>query len=154
MNRRPDVISVAELHARAAELAKAAASEVEYREDAGMLILTIGGRVYGIEVAAVREVVSRPPVTMVPMAPPFVCGVINLRGEIIAALDLARMLQSSSEDASRFAVIVQRDDLVAAFLVEGVEDVDFRADREAVTPIDVGAILNHPQLLPFRSVTR
>lgn len=154
MSRRPEVISAAELAARAAELAKATPPEVEYREDAGLLIVTIGGRVFGIEVGAVREVISRPAITMVPMAPDFVSGVINLRGEIIAALDLSRLLKSSSPNTFAFAVIVHREDLVAAFMVDGVEEVDFRVDREAVTPIDVAGILNHPQLLPFRAVTR
>jgi chemotaxis signal transduction protein len=154
MTRRPEVISAAELEARAAELAKATPPEIEYREDAGVLIVTIGERVYGIDVGAVREIVAEPQITMVPLAPEFVSGVINLRGEIIAALDLSRVLQSTTSSTSNFAVIVHREDLVAAFIVDRVEEVDFRADRDAVAPIDVGGILNHPQLLPFRAVAR
>ena len=153
MTRRPEIISDAELQARAAELAKPTPVDVEYREDAGVLIVSVGGRRYGIEVGAVREAVAHPVITALPMAPAFVAGVINLRGEIVAALDLSRML-SSSPSTNQFAVVVHRDDLVAALLVDEVDEVDFRADRTAVTIVDVAGILDHPQLLVFRSVTR
>src|SRR6185503_3677872 len=133
MTRRPEIISDAELQARAAELATPTPVDVEYREDAGVVIVSAGGRRHGIDVGAVREVVSRPAITALPMAPAFVAGVINLHGEIVAALDLARVLDASSPSASRVAVVVHQGDLVAALLVDEVEEVDFRAGREAVT---------------------
>src|SRR4029079_10226199 len=111
-----EIISDAELRARAAELAKPTPVEVEYREDDGVLIVSVGEGRYGIAVGAVREAISRPAITSLPMAPALVAGVINVRGEIIAALDLSRVLESSSPSTNRFAVIVQRDDLVAALL--------------------------------------
>lgn len=49
---------------------------------------TIDGEAFGVDVARVREVVRPLEVTPIPLAPPGVAGLINLRGEIVTALDL------------------------------------------------------------------
>jgi purine-binding chemotaxis protein CheW len=48
----------------------------------------IDGATYGVDVSRVREVVRPQEVTPIPLAPPDVAGLINLRGEIVTALDL------------------------------------------------------------------
>lgn len=42
----------------------------------------------GIEVLRVQEVIRAQPMTHVPLAPPAVKGLINLRGQIVTAIDL------------------------------------------------------------------
>jgi purine-binding chemotaxis protein CheW len=49
---------------------------------------TIDGTAFGVDVTRVREVVRPLDVTPIPLAPPEVAGLINLRGEIVTALDL------------------------------------------------------------------
>jgi purine-binding chemotaxis protein CheW len=48
----------------------------------------VGGRWFGLPVERVREVIRHPSVTPVPLAPPVVAGLINLRGEVLLAVDL------------------------------------------------------------------
>jgi purine-binding chemotaxis protein CheW len=49
---------------------------------------TIGDSWFGVDVLRVREVVRSQDVTPIPLAPPDIAGLINLRGEIVTALDL------------------------------------------------------------------
>jgi purine-binding chemotaxis protein CheW len=48
---------------------------------------------FGIEVSAVKEVIRYQALTPVPLASPLVRGLINLRGQIVTAIDLRRRLQ-------------------------------------------------------------
>ncbi|MDC8785574.1 chemotaxis protein CheW [Roseateles koreensis] len=49
----------------------------------------LGGELFGIEIRHVREIVELDTLTAVPMMPPFVRGIINLRGRIVPVIDLA-----------------------------------------------------------------
>jgi hypothetical protein len=51
------------------------------------LVFQIGSESYGMPLLQVQEIRSYTPATRVPGAPPYVLGVINLRGNIIAVLD-------------------------------------------------------------------
>jgi len=48
---------------------------------------------FGIEIEGVQEVIRSQELTRVPLAPPVVEGLINLRGQIVTAIDLRRRLQ-------------------------------------------------------------
>lgn len=52
----------------------------------------VGGEDYAIDIMRVREIIPPLPVTPVPRAPPFVEGVIRLRGDVIPVLDVRRRL--------------------------------------------------------------
>jgi purine-binding chemotaxis protein CheW len=48
----------------------------------------LGAENYGLPILDVREIIGLMPITAVPRAPPFVRGVINLRGKVIPVIDL------------------------------------------------------------------
>jgi len=52
----------------------------------------LDGHLFGVPVPAVQEVIRFQPMTPVPLAPPAVEGLINLRGQIVLAIDLRRRL--------------------------------------------------------------
>lgn len=52
----------------------------------------VGGEDYALDIMRVREIIPPLPVTPVPRAPPFVEGVVRLRGEVIPVLDVRRRL--------------------------------------------------------------
>jgi purine-binding chemotaxis protein CheW len=84
----------------------------------------VAGTVCGLPVDRVQEVVRHERVTPVPMAPPGVRGLINLRGRIVTAVDLRQRLglPDSSDDASMH-VILRDDDGAISLLVDRVGDV-------------------------------
>ena len=62
----------------------------------------VNGKLYGLDVRSVQEVVKPMPLAPVPHAPPFVMGLINLRGQIATAIGLLELFevgQSRSEQA-------------------------------------------------------
>jgi purine-binding chemotaxis protein CheW len=53
------------------------------------LSFQLAGEEYGVGILKVREIIEYPPVTHVPITPPWIRGVINLRGAVVPVIDLA-----------------------------------------------------------------
>jgi purine-binding chemotaxis protein CheW len=85
----------------------------------------VGNQLVGISVDAVQEVTSVTDLTPVPLASPLISGLLNLRGEIITAIDLRRCLQMSerSADAPPINLILRSDDGPVGLLVDQIGDV-------------------------------
>jgi purine-binding chemotaxis protein CheW len=79
----------------------------------------------GIDVTRVQEVIREQAMTPVPLAPPMVHGLINLRGQIVTAIDLRCVLQLPARAAQdpRMNVIICRDEGAVSFLVDEIGDV-------------------------------
>jgi purine-binding chemotaxis protein CheW len=52
------------------------------------LTFSLAGEEYGINILKIKEIIGLLPITTVPQTPPFVKGVINLRGKVIPVIDL------------------------------------------------------------------
>src|SRR6187551_3697461 len=52
------------------------------------LTFFLAGEEYGLEILTVHEIIGMLPITRVPRTPPYVRGVINLRGKVISIVDL------------------------------------------------------------------
>src|SRR5262245_33457779 len=63
--------------------------------------------------------------TRVPLAPPVVRGLINLRGQIVTAIDLRRRLQLSERPAEQppMNVVIRTDNEAVSLLVDEIGDV-------------------------------
>lgn len=85
----------------------------------------LGDLFLGIDVRKVQEVIRFQEITPFPLAPRVVRGLINLRGQILVAVDLrARLkLSDSSKNKSPLNVIVRSNNDVVSFLVDGIGDV-------------------------------
>ncbi len=93
------------------------------------LLFELGGEEYGIEILRVREIIGLMDITPVPQSPPFIRGVINLRGKIIPVLDMRRRFgMEEGEYTERSCIIVTelkngKDQLMLGMLVDGVREV-------------------------------
>lgn len=85
---------------------------------------TIDGRLYGIDVMKVQEVTKPLQVTLMRTAPPFIKGLINLRGQIATAVGL-RELFDLGVDASleKMTVVCRVEDVLISLLVDHIGDV-------------------------------
>jgi purine-binding chemotaxis protein CheW len=85
----------------------------------------VNGYLFGVEVATVQEVIRYQPMTRVPLAPPALSGLINLRGQVIAAVDLRRRLGFPDRTAGELPmdVIVRTGDGLVSLLVDRIGDV-------------------------------
>ena len=85
----------------------------------------LDGYDFGIEVRRVQEVIRYQEMTRVPLANPVVRGLINLRGQIVTALDLRRRLELADRPAGDrpVNVVVQTDDGAVSLLVDEISEV-------------------------------
>lgn len=96
----------------------------------------------GVEVTRVQEVIRFQPMTVVPLAPSAVEGLINLRGQIVVALDLRRSLGLPRAPAGTLPmnIVIQFEDSVISLLVDDVGDVvDVPLDTYAPVPENMPA---------------
>jgi purine-binding chemotaxis protein CheW len=80
---------------------------------------------FGVEVERVQEVLRMQRMTRVPLASKTVRGLINLRGEIVTAIDLRRRLEltPAPEDAELMNVVIRGEESAVSFLVDDIGDV-------------------------------
>ncbi len=86
---------------------------------------TLGDLHFGIETLHVQEVIRNREMTPIPLAPGSVRGLINLRGQIVTAIDLGQRLQLSDRaDAEPSVhVVVNVDGSAVSLLVDSIGDV-------------------------------
>lgn len=86
---------------------------------------SVDGLFFGVEVLKVQEVIRYQEMTRVPLAPAVVKGLINLRGQIVTAIDLRRSLGLSdrSDEQRPMNVVVRTDEGVVSLLVDDIGDV-------------------------------
>lgn len=84
-----------------------------------------GGAYFGIDVREVQEVLQYQDMVRVPLASSVVRGLINLRGQIVTAIDLRRRLEmpERDSDADPMNVVVRSDDGAVSLLVDEIGDV-------------------------------
>jgi purine-binding chemotaxis protein CheW len=80
---------------------------------------------FGVDLKTVQEVIRSLEVTQVPLAPQVVSGLINLRGQIVTAVDLRRRLEMEPrpEGVPPMNVVVRSDDGAVSLLVDEIGDV-------------------------------
>lgn len=85
----------------------------------------LDGLFFGVEVRKVQEVIRYQEMTRVPLAPPVIKGLINLRGQIVTALDLRRRLALSPRPDGELPmnVVVRTDEGAVSLLVDEIGDV-------------------------------
>jgi purine-binding chemotaxis protein CheW len=111
--------------------------------------LHLAGHLFGVPVCRVQEVISHQSMTRVPLANPAVGGLINLRGQIVTAIDLRTRLEfdARDEDQRSMNVVVQTPGGVVSLLVDAigdvveVEDAMYEAPPETLTGVAKDLVL-------------
>jgi len=90
---------------------------------------------FGVEVKQVQEVIRYQEMTRVPLASPVVRGLINLRGQIVTALDLRRRLEMPDRAANKLPmnVVVRSGEEAVSLLVDEIGDV-LEVEESAFAP--------------------
>lgn len=85
----------------------------------------LDGLLFGVNVLGVQEVIKFQSMTQVPLASRVVSGLINLRGQIVTAIDLRRRLEldEREEEIPPMNVVVRTDDGPVSLLVDDIGDV-------------------------------
>jgi purine-binding chemotaxis protein CheW len=105
------------------------------------LTFTLGQGDYGIEILRVQEIKGYSAVTTIPNLPPYIKGVMNLRGAVVPVLDLRAKFGMSESEYTRFTVIivVRVGERVVGLIVDAVSDVLDVAATDVVPAPEMGA---------------
>lgn len=104
-----------------------------------LISFEIAGQEFCIDIRSVREIRGWTPTTRMPHTPPYVLGVINLRGLVMPVIDLRRRLGLGETEASsrHVFVVVQHQDRVIGLMVDAVQET-FLVDTALLqTPPDM-----------------
>ena len=85
------------------------------------LLFEVGPHFFAVEVRRIGEVIEPCPATPVPGAPAWILGLINVRGTLLTAVDLASLLEVESRRGDDAALIISvREERRIALLVDRV----------------------------------
>ena len=90
-----------------------------------IITFQVEDQVFGVDIMAIREIRAWTPTTRLPHVPPYVAGVVNLRGTVLPVLDLAaRLGWRQTEPTARHVIIVTRvDEQFRGMIVDSVSDI-------------------------------
>jgi purine-binding chemotaxis protein CheW len=100
----------------------------------------IGGQLFGLPILRVQDVFMPERLTRVPLAPPEIAGVLNLRGRIVTLIDMRRRLglDQREDDAPSMAIGVESRGESYGLLIDGVGEVlKLNAERREPNPINL-----------------
>ena len=99
------------------------------------LTFRLGGEEYGIDILKVQEIRSYEPPTRIANAPPFIKGVVNLRGVIVPIVDLRLKLGCETAEYNSFtvAIVLNVKGRVVGAVVDSVSDV-LALDKDTIKP--------------------
>lgn len=109
------------------ESKKAINEEIEKGQVDGGKFLTfmLKGEEYGVEILTVREIIGIIDITSVPQTPPYVKGVINLRGKVIPIIDLRLKFKIEETEYTNETciIVVDVNNILMGIVVDTVSEV-------------------------------
>ena len=99
-----------------------------------LVVFKLGGEDFGVDITQVREIIRKGDITVVPNAPEFVKGVINLRGQITTIIDLRRKLglpeKEASNDKQERVIVVEVGKNTVGMAVDAVSEVTYLTESD------------------------
>jgi purine-binding chemotaxis protein CheW len=105
-------------------------------ESVQVVVFQMGKELFAVSISDVWEIVRMQPITPVPGAPRFVEGVVNLRGQIIPVINLAKRLELEPKpvtSATRIVVAQVGTDTIG-MIVDAVQKVTHIATEDIEVP--------------------
>ena len=111
------------------------ADESKTDDEIQLVVFSLGREEFAVEVTQVREIMRMEEITRMPKTPHFVEGIINLRGQIIAVVELAKRLnlESGERSGETRIIVVEAEDIKVGMIVDSVSEV-LRVNADAVEP--------------------
>ena len=109
------------------------------------LTFTLGDEHYGLEIMMVKEIRGYEAVTKIANAPPFVKGVLNLRGDIVPIIDLRLKFNVGSAIYNEFTIVIMLSvgARIVGIVVDAVSDVVRLQKDDIKPPPEFGAAFDH-----------
>ena len=99
-----------------------------------LVVFKLGGEDFGVDIMQVREIIRKGDITVVPNAPEFVKGVINLRGQITTIIDLRTKLglaeKESGDEQQERVIVVEAGNNMVGMAVDAVTEVTYLSESD------------------------
>ena len=97
----------------------------EKAQEYQLVIFTVGNEEFGVDISQVREIVRLVQITYLPKAPVFIEGVVNLRGQVLAVIDLSKRLGvvSKQRGENTRIIVVEVGENTVGMIVDSVSEV-------------------------------
>ncbi len=105
-------------------------------EELQLVVFKLGKEEYGVDIAKVQEIVRLQEITHIPQAPPFVEGIVNLRGQIIPIIDLKKRFNLECKEAvegEKRVIVVNIGGQIIGIVVDNVSEI-IRIPKDKVEP--------------------
>lgn len=111
--------------------------DLKIEEEMQLVSFRVGREEFGVDVKKVEGVISLVDVTRMPKTPDFVEGIINLRGQIIAIIDLASRLgiEGTEHNPATRIVVVESQDVKVGLIVDSPEVINIDAADIEPSPV-------------------
>jgi purine-binding chemotaxis protein CheW len=109
--------------------------EQSVRKTARVLVFSLAGETYGIDIKQAKSVVKLDMITRVPNAPEFIAGVMNLRGDVISLIDIRYFFGLGQRERSEGARAIVVDSAFGAvgIVVDGIR-FTFDVAEDSIQP--------------------
>jgi len=100
-----------------------------------LVLFDLGNEIYGVDISVVYEIIRMQAITMVPKAPFFVEGIINLRGKVIPIVDMRKRfgLPKVEQNKDNRIMVLENSGQNVGIIVDAVTEV-LRIPSESVEP--------------------
>jgi purine-binding chemotaxis protein CheW len=94
-------------------------------EEKQVVIFRLGSEEFGVNISEVKEIIRVEAITRIPNIPPYIKGVINLRGKIIVIIDLAMKFSLSSKpfDNNTRIIVIEVGESTVGMIVDSATEV-------------------------------
>ena len=118
------------------------------------LSFILGEEHYALDIMSVKEIRGYEAVTKIANAPPFIKGVINLRGDIVPIVDLRLKFEVGEAIYNEFTVVIMLNiaGRIVGVVVDGVSDVIKLKNDEIRPPPEFGVVFDSRYLLGLAPV--
>ena len=108
----------------------------EQQDSIQLIGFNAGGKLYAVDILTIREILRDLTIEPIPKAPPFIEGIIRIRGEVIPVINLQKRLgkdASAGATDRNWALVAMVGDRVIAFLVDSVTRI-LKISTDSIMP--------------------
>jgi purine-binding chemotaxis protein CheW len=96
-----------------------------------VIVFNLGEERYGVEISQVKEIILPTQITRIPNVPSYIEGVLNLRGQIAAIINLRKRLgkESMKNDENTRIIVIELNDAIVGVMVDSVSEVKYLSSK-------------------------
>lgn len=138
---------------------KPGTDEAKHFDSGKFLTFKLGEESYGVAVLKIREIIRMQKITAVPQMPPYVKGVINLRGKVIPVIDMRIKFSVGNDEVTERTCIVvvqiqnsDKGQTSVGLIVDAVEEVVNISESDVEETPELGAQFDSRYILGIAKI--